>query len=184
MKNALNDIQKIKENLEYAAFLVGKGSSERESHGKIVDSLIVLGQLESKLHEYSSNCKTSNSKISISGLQKEKSYSNFTHEKDDTSQEVKKVTRRLPRWFRNKSQNNSKILVEFLKLYVQNQAVDVHLLKGQCSSVRDFYGNYNQMKNFGEKNHGKVFEEKDGVIMLWEPVKDFILKLYDETCVQ
>ncbi len=184
MNNALNDTQKIKENLEHAAFLVGKGGSEREAHGKIVDSLVILGQLESKLHEYSSNCKTSNSKISTSGLRKERDYSTFTYEKDDINQEVKKVTRRLPRWFRNQSQNNSKILVAFLKLYSQNQVIDVRLLKEQCNSVKDFYGNYNQMKNFGEKNHGKVFEEKDGVVMLWEPVKDFILKLYDETRVQ
>jgi hypothetical protein len=179
MKNALNDTQKIKENLEYAAFHVGKGSSEREIHGKIVDSLVILGQLENKLHEYSSKCR-----ISTSESQNEKSNSIFTYEKDDISQEVKKVTRRLPRWFRNQSQNNSKILISFLKLYLQNQTIDVHLLKEQCSSVKDFYGNYNQMKNFGEKNHGKVFEEKDGVVMLWEPVKDFILKLYDETRVQ
>lgn len=34
------------------------------------------------------------------------------------------------------------------------------------------------MKNFGEKNHGKVFEENDGVITLWEPVQEFILELY------
>lgn len=37
------------------------------------------------------------------------------------------------------------------------------------------------MKNFGEKNHGKVFEERDGYVTLWEPVKDFILKLYNES---
>jgi hypothetical protein len=39
------------------------------------------------------------------------------------------------------------------------------------------------MKNFGEKNHGKVFEERDGYVTLWEPVKDFILNLYNKNKV-
>ena len=33
-------------------------------------------------------------------------------------------------------------------------------------------------KNFGEKNHGKVFEEKSGGIVLWAPVEQFINDQY------
>ena len=39
-------------------------------------------------------------------------------------------------------------------------------------------GNYNSMKDFGEKNHGKVFHEVDGYISLWEPIADFVIKEY------
>lgn len=38
--------------------------------------------------------------------------------------------------------------------------------------------NFDQMKNFGRKNHGKVFSITDGEIELWSEVKSFILDLY------
>ena len=30
------------------------------------------------------------------------------------------------------------------------------------------------MKSYGDRNHGKVFEEDNKNIFLWDPVKDFI----------
>lgn len=83
--------------------------------------------------------------------EQKKSYSTFMYGKEDVGLEVEKVTRRLPRWFRNKSQNNSRSLIAFLGLYTLNQHVDIDRLKGQCRSVKDFYGNYNQMKILEKK---------------------------------
>ena len=52
------------------------------------------------------------------------------------------------------------------------------MIKSKCQHIADFSGNFSQMKNFGEKNHGKVFAENYGEINLWEPVEQFILEHY------
>ena len=175
-------IRELRESLEIVAFLVSKGGAEREAHGKIIKSLVLLSQLEAGLKSESnlSNdlMKTNISKVS--SFTAVRSKTNFTQEKNEIDIEVEKITRRLPRWFRNQSQYNSTILLNYLILSEQVQNVSVEALKNKCTSMKDFEGNYNQMKNFGEKNHGKVFEERDGRVTLWEPVKDYILKLYND----
>lgn len=98
----------------------------------------------------------------------------------DTILEICKVQRRVPRWLNNESQINSTILISFLELTEKDSNIAVERLKGRCKQISTFYENYNQMKNFGEKNHGKVFEEVEGVVHLWKPVKDFILTEYNK----
>jgi hypothetical protein len=178
-------IRELRDNLEMVAFLVSKGGAEREAHGKIVESLVILSQLEGSLKsksDFSNDLMETNiSKVSSPTVVRSKT--DFTQEENEVDIEVEKVTRRLPRWFRNQSQYNSTILLNYLILSEQVQNVSVQALKNKCTSVKDFEGNYNQMKNFGEKNHGKVFEERDGHVTLWEPVKDYILKLYNDNRV-
>lgn len=183
MNKVLTEIQKLKKNLELIAFLVSKGGSEREAHGRVVESLVILSQLEITLgaDSYSSNYSSDFSDVSVSSPLAARSESRPPELKNEVELEIKKVTRRLPRWFRNPSQLNSTILLNFLILYEQFQDVSVKALRSQCAVVNDFDGNYNQMKNFGEKNHGKVFEERDGYVTLWAPVKKYILDLYSET---
>ena len=51
----------------------------------------------------------------------------------------------------------------------------------ESNKVYDFMGNYNQMKNFGIKNHAKVFEEsKDNMVTLWAPISGFVKGLFDK----
>lgn len=92
--------------------------------------------------------------------------------------EIEKVKRKIPRWFNNPHQINSRILVAFLRLKNDNIHVTPSVLREHCSEINDFEGNYNQMKNFGEKNHAKVFEEINNTIELWEPVEVFILESF------
>lgn len=180
MEDALLDIQNIKKNLEISAYLVSKGNHEREVHGSIIECLVILAQLETKIKKQISYVPPVGAETT-SCYFSEKNQNVSEHSGDDIiAQEVKKVKRRLPRWFRNSNQNNSQILFNYLNLYEINKNITQEILREKCDAVQDFYGNYNQMKNFGEKNHGKVFEEKHGVITLWEPVKDLILSLYHE----
>lgn len=182
MDKTLAGIQKLRETLESAAFLVSKGGSEREAHGKVVESLVILSQLESVIKNNPSYSSSEKKSFSVSASQQNRNI-NFSNTEKDVEREIEKVTRRLPRWFRNPSQNNSTILISYLKLLTQSQKVSLQTLRNECLSVKDFDGNYNQMKNFGEKNHGKVFEERDGYVTLWEPVKEYILQLYNENKV-
>ena len=173
MKKISFQFSELKDNLESVAFLVSKGNSEKEAHAKIVQSLVLLSQIESEVND----------------LLKTKGFNQTNHshteQKDSTIPmnnnsydiEIKKVKRRVPRWFKNPSQYNSTILNCFLELSEQNSQITLQMLRNKCHVMNDFDGNYNQMKNFGEKNHGKVFEESNGIITLWEPVKEFILEL-------
>ena len=57
-------------------------------------------------------------------------------------------------------------------------AVKYDLLADYCSGIKTFKSNFAQMKNFGEKNHGKVFELNGQIVTLWNPVKDNVIFEY------
>jgi len=92
--------------------------------------------------------------------------------------EIAKVKRRVPRWFRNPTQFNAQILTTYLKLASRTSTVELDNLAESCSHIPTFDNNYNQMKLFGVKNHAKVFEEVEGLVYLWPPVKEFVQQTY------
>jgi hypothetical protein len=105
-------------------------------------------------------------------------YSDTNLDGNEENTEVRKVRNRIDRWFRNKNQINSRILYAFINLYRKfNGNVDVHNLKTE-SGVDTFYSNFTQMKNFGENNHGKIFEQYGDHVYLWEPVKKIVWEKY------
>jgi hypothetical protein len=68
-----------------------------------------------------------------------------------------------------------------MKLLENNKVVSRSKLNEKCNSlIRDFTGNFNQMSQFGKKNHGKVFEVNKDEVRLWEPVESFIKAEYNE----
>jgi hypothetical protein len=95
---------------------------------------------------------------------------------DEKRQEVWKVQIRVPKWFNNPHQINSKILLAYMELLGENNSVPLYKLEAACRSIKTFQNNYNQMKHFGERNHAKVFEEAGGRVTLWEPVRNFVKK--------
>ena len=97
---------------------------------------------------------------------------------DEKQQEIWKVERRIPRWFKKPYQYNTQILVAFMKLLGDGKSVSYFDLQTACRQIKTFEGNYNQMKNFGISNHAKVFEEAGGRITLWEPVREFVKNEY------
>ena len=99
--------------------------------------------------------------------------------------EVQKVKNRVPRWIKKPDQYNAKILNTFMALSNNNQySIPVSTLKtSTLDKYHDldyskFLTNYNQMKIIAKRNHGKVFDEKDDEVTLWEPVAEFIVDLY------
>ena len=183
MKTIASQFSRLKESLEVVAFLVSKGTYEKEAHSKIVQSLVLLAQIETEVYDLLNTQAVSladnpEPKITPSLAAPNDRISCSNNKENNAAIEIAKVRRRVPRWFKNPSQYNSTILNAFLELYDQQNQVAVQMLRNKCQTVNDFEGNYNQMKNFGEKNHGKVFEETNGIVTLWKPVKEFILELY------
>ena len=93
--------------------------------------------------------------------------------------EVERVKSRVSRWVVKIDQYNAIILNTFMKLSNNNNLlVKINDLKDESGLEKKFQTNYNQMKKIFDKNHAKVFEEKNGYIKLWEPVEDFIIDLW------
>ena len=97
--------------------------------------------------------------------------------------EIEKVRRRVPKWIRSPFQINATILNSFMELSSDGTiAVSVAKLQDLCESrgVEKFMGHYNQMKNFGIRNHAKVFMQSkySDLIYLWPPVATYIKGLY------
>lgn len=101
-------------------------------------------------------------------------------------QEIKKVKRRIPRWFNNPGQFNSIVLINYLELNTKRKEKNILVseLRDKCATIKtfNFYLHFSQMKNIAPRNHGKVFNVQDDSISLWPPVKEFILSEYNKSC--
>lgn len=93
-------------------------------------------------------------------------------------QEIAKVKSRVPKWFQRSSQNNSKILIRFMELYEKDENVSLRQLSEMCGDVKNFAVNFAQMNKVNGRNHGKVFTVKGETVVLWEPVRDYIIQEY------
>ena len=94
--------------------------------------------------------------------------------------ELNKLYKRIPKWFSNPNQINSQILIKFLELNEKQNEVHFEDLEVRCKNINSFNNNFTQMKSFGERNHGKVFEVFDSLIVLWQPINEFILSEYEK----
>lgn len=102
----------------------------------------------------------------------------------DKQKEIEKVMKRVPDWLsKGYTQINSVILLKFLELTKETNSISKQKLNKECDELigrSKFPGNFNQMTNFGQKNHGKVFETINDLVYLWKPVAEFILAEYEK----
>ena len=129
--------------------------------------------INSLLNDYKN--KTITNKSSFTNLQQ------YNRESSDLyiQKEIDKVTSRLPKWFNNTWQYNSKVLYAFLRLYDPSIGYVSYTALRNEADISAFTTNYNQMKIIAEKNHGKVFEQVGDRVYLWENVKDIVLRMYE-----
>lgn len=142
-------LRQLKENLESAAFLVGKGDSEKQVHSEIIQSLILVSEIDATI---------------ASPAVAQPFAENDSHE-------IKKVQRRLKLWSRRPNQINSKILNAYLKL--KRSGADIvteQMLKSELPDESSFDSNFAQMKIIAEKNHGKIFDLHGEQVTLWPPI--------------
>ncbi|CAN8141345.1 hypothetical protein THIOSC15_2890007 [uncultured Thiomicrorhabdus sp.] len=96
---------------------------------------------------------------------------------NNDTDEIEKVHRKVPGWFKKPNQFNSRILIAYLRLKDRKQQVLIQDLDN-CLNMRSFLSNFNQMKIASPKNHAKVFDVVGDEIHLWKPVQNFILEQY------
>ncbi len=148
---------KLTENLEEAAFLVAEQKSTKKAHSKIIDCLLLVNQI--KTNETSP-------KVVLENIENDEVKKNA---------EVRKVRSRLESWIRKPEQCNSRILNAFLELRREgNLSVTENDLQNKIGPNTWFKTNFAQMRNFAERNHGKIFHKEGSIITIWEPVLDLV----------
>ncbi len=105
---------------------------------------------------------------------------NYTAESNEKD-EINKVRRKLPKWHTKPHQINSQIVQAYLDYEQQTDYITKQQFREYCEKkgIQNFDSNFPQMCNISPKNHGKVFDIKqDGEIVLWEPVAEYIKKVW------
>jgi ribosome-binding protein aMBF1 (putative translation factor) len=97
---------------------------------------------------------------------------------DEIVNEINKIERRIKGWFLNREQKNSKILYAFIKIYEENNGIVEYNKLKETAGITKFDLNFNQMKNFGSQNHGKIFDQVGDKIYLWDKVEQKIWNYY------
>jgi len=139
----------LKSRLESAAFMVGKGGSEKEAHSEIIQSLILVSEIESYL------------------IAPKKTNSSSGSERH----EANKVRRRLKLWSGRQNQINSKILNAYLNLQRAGASVITEQdIRNELPGEQSFYTNFTQMKIIAERNHGKIFDQHGEQVTIWKPI--------------
>lgn len=90
---------------------------------------------------------------------------------------------KIPKWALKPDQCNHRIIRAFFQVEAERRNVCIKELEARCSDeenhpdtfVRDFRGNFNQLKIDAPKSYGKVFEIESGVAVIWDYVKDTLL---------
>ncbi|MAX55488.1 MAG: hypothetical protein CL537_08265 [Alcanivoracaceae bacterium] len=96
-------------------------------------------------------------------------------DEDDTTEEVRKVARRLNLWAKRQTQINSRILIAWLTLRrAGQQRITEADLRHALDDEPSFATNFTQMKIIADRNHGKVFELKGEVVAIWPPVARYV----------
>jgi len=99
------------------------------------------------------------------------------------STETPKAIKRIPRWAKNYDQINHKILRAYFLLSEQSDQITVFDMERMCldqsrpdTYAPTFRNNYAQMKIETPKSTGKVFEELNGFVTIWDRIEPTLLK--------
>ena len=165
-------IDELKENAENMVYQTGQELDYKALHGLALE--VLLGLVDVKKFLEQENVPYSMTKPAR-GLQIEEN----NHVVSQEAKEVAKVKNRLQRWANNPKQINSQILTAYLQLQQSGiSSIREKQLKDQYVKLGGdearFYKNYPQMKSISERNHGKVFDENNGVISIWARVEDLV----------
>lgn len=150
--------QRLRTQIESAAFLVARGGSERDAHSELLRALITLAKIEGACSLRKAN--------EVNPAQA-----------DVEIEEVAKVEARLRRWARPDRQHqiNARILNAFLRLERSGAAViSKEDLRRELPDVESFDSNFAQMTTISERNHGKVFHQDGTGIKIWGPVMHLV----------
>lgn len=168
MKNIIAEIKNRAKQLTIDISLIGDVTKKNQLHRDSLELLLAVHDLDNTF------------KQTIHGSQsyfvKKKSSPSQTDavDQDIIKYEIDKINQRLPKWAVRQHQINAKILTLFLQLEEGYANITEQLLMEKYDNQPEFYRNFIQMKVIAPKNHGKVFDVQNGIIKIWDPIKDVV----------
>jgi len=98
--------------------------------------------------------------------------------------ELPKARIRIPKWAMRPNQANHKIIKAFFEVENEMGCVSLKELKRRCGDedkypgtyVKDFKGNFYQMKTDAYKSHGKVFELEMSNVVIWKEIEEKLME--------
>lgn len=186
MKIVSDQLTLVREHIEAAAFLTTKENAAKQAHAELVAALVELEKAVRALASPSTaeGADTVNQIVRRGSAGELASASLAATQQALVAAEVDKVRRRLSLWARpeRQGQYNATILNAFLKLTngQEVRAVSEAELRRELGKMDSFDVNFVQMKTSAEKNHGKVFDQRGQMIVIWEPVLPLV-QAYEKT---
>lgn len=103
---------------------------------------------------------------------------------DEQEDKIEKAVRKIPIWSTRPSQNNHKIIKAYLEIEQEMGYVLSNDLEARCSDinkfqttyVKDFRGNFAQLRTDAGNSHGKVFELVGDYVVIWNKVQNVLNK--------
>lgn len=101
-----------------------------------------------------------------------------------TSIEEPKALSKIPLWAKRKNQINHRIIKAYFQIEAEIGSVPLLELEKRCLDkanhpdvfIPTFKSNYAQMKMDAPKSHGKVFEDIDDKVVIWDRIKPTLLE--------
>lgn len=93
-----------------------------------------------------------------------------------------RANRKIPKWALNPGAANHEIMKAYFKAeaIVGDGNVTRQMMISLYNCAKPFMSNFAAMKTDAGKAHGKVFEERDGKVFLWDYTKETALKYKNE----
>lgn len=167
-------INEIKSDIEQMVFDIGQSRDYKALHSSALALHLKTAELQKIANQYKDQ-KQLRSNKNDEPVENNTSSNNTTTTELLPSDEIDKVARKLPKWASKPQQINSKILNLYLLLKQQIPGgITETLLREKYGDASEFDRNLPQMKISSPKNHGKVFEVRNGFVEIWGPVLPFI----------
>lgn len=132
--------------------------------------------LEISMKQYIADSFTRTSDHYRSALQEKNDHENDSYGEG-------KANRRIHLWAYKPEQYNHKIVKAFFEVERRMGQVSLDNLEKICSDknrpefyVPTFKSNYAQMKTDAPHSHGKVFEDDGEIVIIWDEVRDTLLR--------
>jgi superoxide dismutase len=169
MKEIISQIKKQAKQLSLDLSHISEEPQKEQLSEAALELLLNIQILETRYNQNNNTYTERTNKIS-------KSTTKITSKNEDLiKNEINKISRRLPNWAIKQHHINAKILTLFLKLEEEGgQQITEQMLMERYGDQAEFYRNFPQMKTIAPKNHGKVFNVQNGVIEIWEPIKQIV----------
>jgi len=169
MKDIIGKIKSRAKQLTIGISQLGEGTTKEQLHGDALELLLNIHELETLYNQVGMTPQAN------TRTQTEREPPAIETQSDKIRNEINKIHRKLPIWARRQHQINSKILTLYLKLEKEGISnITEKMLMERYNNQQEFYRNFPQMKTISDKNHGKVFEVENGIVKIWEPIRDIV----------